>query len=181
MLKHKRPRAKQARLPSRKVPKQLFLYRFPEVLGLEEVSSKLNAYPAENIFGALLHAFALKPITDDECAYEAERMIEYLGRAFESEVPLEVEYYLHILLMLLKEYDESKHVKASDDLAPHQFLKAFLEEDNMTQKQLVPSCFYSESQVSEFLHQKKGRTKLSYPQAVALGKKFNVDPLNFLK
>lgn len=181
MLKNKRPRTKHTRLPSRKVPKQLFLYCFPDVVGLKEVSSKLNSYPAENIFGALLHAFALRPIHDNKCAYEAERMIEYLGRAFDSTPPLEVEYYVHILVMLLEEYDESKHIKASHDIPSHQFLKALLEEDSLTQKQLVPECFPTESQVSEFLHQKKGRNKLSYQQAVALGKKFNVDPLNFLK
>lgn len=182
MLKQKRiPRKRAKTLPSRKVPKQLHLYKFPVVSGLESVFSKLNSHPAENLFGALLYAFALKPITDDECAMKAERMIEYLGRAFENEMPPQVEYYQHILLMLLKEYDEKFHVRTSKDMLPHEFLKALLIEDKIPQNSLVPECFNTESQVSEFLHQKKGRNKLSYEQAIALGKKFNVDFLNFLE
>lgn len=181
MLKQKRPRKRQMTLPSKKVPKQLHLYKFPVVRGLEDVSSKLNSHPAENIFGALLHAFVLRPIIDQTSALEAERLIEYLARAFENEMPPEIEYYHHILFILLKEYDDIHHVRASHDMSPHEFLKALLSEDKIPQKNLVPDCFYSESQVSEFLHQKKGRNKLSYKQAVSLGKKFNVDPLNFLR
>jgi plasmid maintenance system antidote protein VapI len=65
-------------------------------------------------------------------------------------------------------------------MSPQEFLKALLIEDNLTQKSLVPICFHTESQVSEFMHRKKGRDKLSYEQAVHLGNMFKVDPLNFL-
>ena len=83
--------------------------------------------------------------------------------------------------MLLKEYNDGQHVPASCEMPPHELLKALLIEDGVSQKSLVPDCFHSESQVSEFLHQKKGRSKLSYEQAQSLGKKFKVDPLSFLK
>ena len=180
MLRHKRARKRPTMLPFKKVVKRLNLYQFPLVRGLEDVSSKLNKLPSEDLFGALIHAFELKPIIDEENAIEAERMIEYLGRAFEKNIPVQVVYYQHILLLLLKEYDDHYHIRTSKDMLPHEFLKALLEEDNLPQKSLVPDCFASESQVSEYLHQKKGRSNLSYEQAVLIGKKFNVDPLNFL-
>lgn len=167
-------------LTSKKVSKQLHLYHFPVVKGLEDVSSKLNVHPAENIFGALLHGFFLSPILDQQSALEAERVLEYLNRAFEEDIPQEVEDYQYLLLMLLKEYDEKYDQRTAKEMHPHEFLKALLIEDRLSQKSLVPDCFQTESQVSEFLHQKKGRDKLSYYQAVALGKKFKVDPLNFL-
>lgn len=157
------------------------LYRFPLVVGLEDISSKLNQLPSANLFGALFHAFELKPVVNEKNARAAERLIEYLGRAFERNTPPQILYYQHILLMLLKEYDDAHYVRASKDLMPHEFLKALLKEDGLPQKSLVPDCFPSESQVSEFLHQKAGRSTLSYEQAVVLGKKFHVDPLNFLR
>ncbi len=180
MLKQKMTRRKRIGLISKRVPKQLHLYHFPIIKGLEEISFKLNAHPAENIFGALLHAFFLTPILDQQSAVEAERVLEYLNRAFEGEMPQEVEDYQHLLLILLKEYDEKYYRRTAKEMCPHEFLKALLIEDQLPQKSLVPECFQTESQVSEFLHQKKGRDKLNYHQAVALGKKFRVDPLNFL-
>ena|ERR1700722_9589314 len=180
MLKQKKPRKRPLSIPSKKVSRQLHLYNFPIIQGLEDVFSKLNSRPAEDLFCALLHAFELRPITDDECAFEAERMIEYLDRAFENERLPQVEYYHHILFMLLKEYDDIHHVQTSKDMPPHKFLKALLIEDKISQKSLVPDYFYTENQISEFLPQKKGRNKLSYKQAASLGKKFKVDPLNFL-
>lgn len=180
MLKQRSSR-RHPKLPSKKIPQQLYLYQFPVILGLEDISSKLNSRASENIFGALLHGFTLRPITNEEDANEAERMFEYLNHAFEENISLEIDRYRHILFMLIKEYDNSQHIRASDDMPPHEFLKALLIEDEISQKSLVPDCFHSESQVSEFLHQKKGRTKLKFEQAQALGKKFNVDPLNFLR
>ncbi len=180
MLKQEARRKRQFMLPSRKIAKEMHIYEFPTICGLESISEKLNRFPAENIFGALLHALPLKPILNTASVCKAEKMLEYLGRAFENQFPKQVEYYLHILTMLLQEYDDIHHVRASKNIPPHEFLKIILLEDNLTQKSLVPECFPNESQVSEFLHQKKGRKKLSYEQAVLLGKKFKVDPLNFL-
>lgn len=180
MLKKKIIRKRRVGLASKKVSKQLHLYYFPAVKGLEDISFKLNAHPAENIFGALLHVFFLTPILDEQSACEAERMVEYLNRAFERDIPSEIEDYRHLLLILIKEYDDKHYQRASEKMLPHEFLKALLVEDQIPQKSLVPDCFQTESQVSEFLHQKKGRNKLSYHQAVALGKKFKVDPVNFL-
>jgi hypothetical protein len=180
MLKQIKPKKRRLKLPIKKVAKQLNIYQFPTVIGLEDISAKLNRTAAEDLFSALVHTCELKPILDEEYASKAERMIEYVERAFENDMPSQVEYYQYILLILLKEYDDSKHIRASKEMAPHEFLKALLDEDGISQKSLVPECFPTESQVSEFLHQKKGRDKLSYDQAVSLGKKFKVDPLNFL-
>lgn len=179
MLKNKISR-RRIRIPSKKVPKELHLYQFPVVQGFMDISSRLNTCPAENMFGALLHAFPLNPIKDEKNALKAEKMLEYLGFAFDQ-LPLDIESYQHILIMLLDEYEKTRYVSAAADMVPHEFLRALLEEDNIAQKSLVPDCFHSESQVSEYLHQKKGRSQLSTKQAVALGKKFRVNPLNFLK
>lgn len=168
------------RLPSKKVRKDVYLFTFPIVCGLEDISTKLNSHSAENMFNALLHGFALKPIKNEKSAFEAERMIEYLDRAFENKKPKEVEYYCHILLLLMQEFDDVHHTRAAKDLLPSEFLKALLLEGNLPQKSLVPDCFKSESQVSEFLHQKNGRQTLKYNQAVALAERFNVSPMNFL-
>lgn len=180
MLKQQSAKRRRKSIPSTKVETQLRLYRFPLVDGFEAISTKLNAHPAENVFGALLHAFELKPIEIDETATKAERLLEYLDRAFENDMPIQIGHYKHLLFMLIKEYDALHHVQATKDLSPSDFLKTLLIENNISQKSLVPDCFPTESQVSEFLHQKKGRNKLDYDQAVKLGKKFHVDPLNFL-
>lgn len=180
MLKQQNVKRRRKNLPSTKVEMPLRLYRFPVVDGFEAISTKLNAHPAENVFGALLHVFELKPIELDETATKAERLLEYLDRAFENDKPKQIDHYQHLLLMLIKEYDSSHHVRAANDMSPSDFLKALLIENNIPQKSLSPDCFPTESQVSEFLHQKKGRNKLGYKQAVNLGKKFHVDPLNFL-
>ncbi len=177
----KSPRKRTLHIQSKKVPEQAYLYKFPDILGFEEISSTLNSIPAENIFNALLHGFALKPILDEKCSSEAERMLEYLDRAFETEKHPQIEYYSHILILLLEEYDHKHHIKASSEIPPHEFLKALLQEDKISQKSLVPECFRTESQLSEFLHQKKGRSSLSYNQATLLGAKFKVNPLNFLQ
>ncbi len=155
-------------------------FTFPPVQGFEDINSILSTHPSENMFGALIHAYPLKPIANDKSARNGERMLEYLGRAFDPEIPVEIKNYHHVLSMQMKEYDDLYHVRAAEDMQPHEFLKALLIEDQLTQKSLVPDCFATESQVSEFLHQKKGREKLSYQQAALLGKKFHVDPLNFL-
>ena len=81
---------------------------------------------------------------------------------------------------ILDEYEAESSSKELKKVPPHEFLKALLEEDGISQKSLVPDCFATESQVSEFLHQKKGRCELSYQSAVKLGKRFSVNPLNFL-
>ncbi|MEI8366349.1 MAG: hypothetical protein WCF65_08010 [Parachlamydiaceae bacterium] len=180
MLKQQSAKRRRKSLPSTKVETQLRLYRFPVVDGFEAISTKLNAHPAENIFGALLHVFELKPIEVYETAIKAERLLEYLDRAFENDMPLQIFHYQHLLFTLTKEYDALYHVRAAKGMSPSDFLKALLIENNISQKSLVPECFPTESQVSEFLHQKKGRNKLGYEQAVILGKKFHVDPLNFL-
>lgn len=180
MLKNKISR-RQIRIPSKKVPKQLHLYQFPNVQRYTEISMRLNSCPAENMFGALLHAFPLNPIKDEKNALKAERMLEYLGCAFDQYFPPEIKSYQHLLILLLDEYDNAAHIRATSDMPPHEFLKALLEEDNISQKSLVPDCFHSQSQVSEYLHQKKGRSRLSTSQALALGKKFQVNPLIFLK
>lgn len=180
MLKQQNAKRRRKSLPSTKVETQLRLYRFPVVDGFEAIFTKLNTHPAENVFGALLHAFELKPIEIDETAAKAERMLEYLDRAFENDMPIQIGYYQHLLLMLIKEYDALHHVRAAKGMSPSEFLKALLIENNISQKSLVPNCFPTESQVSEFLHQKKGRNKLGYKQAAILGKKFHVDPLIFL-
>ena len=181
MLKQKSAKRRRKSIPSTKVETQLRLYRFPVIDGFEAISTTLNTHPAENIFGALLHAFELKPIEVDETATKAERLLEYLDRAFEDDMPIQISHYQHLLFMLIKEYDALHHVRAAKGMSPSDFLKGLLLiENSISQKSLVPNCFRTESQVSEFLHQKKGRSKLDYEQAVILGKKFHVDPLNFL-
>lgn len=175
------PRKRLFSLRSKKVVKPLHLYSFPNIKGLEDIAHNLNSKPAESLFGALLHGFELQPIIEETSAQKAERMIEYLERAFDIGMPLQVESYHHILCLLLKEYDDARYIQASKELSPSEFLKALLTEERILQKDLVPDCFRTSSQVSEFLNQKKSRKKLNYQQALALGRKFKVNPLNFLE
>lgn len=174
-------RKKTYRLRLRKtVKKELSLFHFPAVKGLEDVSKTLNLVEADSLFSALLHGFRLRPIETEREAREAERVLEYLERAFEQDPPLEIEQYRQVLLMLVSAFDEQHYTRAAGNLAPYEFLQALIKEDGINQKELVPTCFKSESQLSEFLHQRQGRKKLTYTQAVALGRRFGVDPLNFL-
>jgi len=82
--------------------------------------------------------------------------------------------------MLIEAFNTQHYVPASAHLEPHEFLQALLEEEGLSQKDLVPDYFKSASQVSEFLNQRKSRKTLSYQQAFALGRRFVVDPVNFL-
>ena len=148
------------------------VFQFPEVEGLEDVSAKMAKIKAETLFSALLKGYDLSPIQSEEQAEEAERFLEYLLRAFEKKCPQDVHSYLHLLQLLLKEYDAEHTTAALANIAPHTLLKALLDEEGLDQKSLVPSYFKSKSQVSEFLSQKKGREKLTGEQALKLGKAF---------
>ena len=156
------------------------IYQFPEVHGLEDVSSKMATVKAETLFSALLKGYDLSPITTEDQAKTAERFLEYLLRAFEKACPPQVKTYLHLLEMLIEEYDKQHTVAAARNIPPYKLLKALLDEEGLDQKSLVPTCFKSPSQVSEFLSQKKGREKLTADQAIKLGKRFHLDPLLFL-
>ena len=157
------------------------VFRFPEVQGLEELSRKLVGVKADCLFSALLKGYDLSLIENEEQARIAERFLEYLLRAFEKVSPEPVTKYVHLLEMLIEEYDKKHTFAAIKNIPAHKVLKALLEEESLNQKALVPSCFKSSSQVSEFLNQKKGRHKLTADQAIKLGKRFHLDPLVFLK
>lgn len=156
------------------------MYQFPHVEGLEEVSAKMASVKAESLFSALRKGYDLSPIITEEQAQKAETFLEYLLRAFEKSSTQQVKAYMHLLEMLIEEYDKQHVVAAAKNIPPHKLLRAILDEDGLDQKSLVPSCFKSPSQVSEFLSQKKGREKLTADQAIKLGKKFHLDPLLFL-
>lgn len=153
---------------------------FPEVQGLEDISAKMAAVKAESLFLALLKGHDLTLIQNEAQALAAERFLEYLLRAFEKVCPEAVTKYLHLLQMLIEEYDKKHTVAAIKNLPAHKLLQALLEEEQLGQRALVPSCFKSASQVSEFLHQKKRRQKLTADQAIRLGKRFHMDPMVFL-
>ncbi len=168
------------RLITSKTLKEVSLFCFPSVVGLEKISQKLENIEADSLFSALLQVFRLRQIKSEKEAREAEGLLEYLERAFESNPPLEIRHYKEVLLLLISDFDEKHYIPTAKDIKPYVFLKLLLEENNLNQKDLVPNCFKSESQVSEFINQRKGRTQLSYPQAVALGRFFSVEPSNFL-
>ena len=213
------------------------MFHFPSVKGLEDVSEKLNEVVADSLFSALLHFFSLRAIESEDEARKAERVLEYLNRAFEHTPPQDVEHYCEVLSILISVFDDKNYIRAAAALKPHEFLKALLQEDGLNQKELVPDHFKpilpssssgeklqdgaqdstierkanldvslptsdgsnidsslafvpqeigdkvgfeSASQLSEFLHQRKGHKTLSYSQAVSLGRRFRVDPVNFL-
>lgn len=155
-------------------------YQFPEVEGMEDISAAMATIKAETLFSALLKGYDLSPIKSEEQAQTAEGFLEYLLRAFEKKCPVQVEKYIHLLEMLIQEYDKLHTAAALENIPPHKLLKAMLEDEGLDQKSLVPSCFKSRSQVSEFLSQKKGREKLTAEQALKLGKRFHLNPLRFL-
>lgn len=136
---------KTYRLCRGKTLKEVSLFHFPSVKGLEDVSEKLNAVEADSLFSALLHAFSLRPIETEKDAQHAERVFEYLERAFERNVPQPIKDYQQVLLLLITAFDQKHYVRTAANLEPHEFLKALLLEDGLTQKELVPSCFKSES------------------------------------
>lgn len=183
MLISKKPkhRKRPDRLYRRKTVREVSLFHFPAVIGIEDVSAKLSAVEADSLFSALLYAFRLRPIETRKEASEAERVLEYIERAFPQDFPIEIENYRQILLMLVEAFNDKYYIRARDTLEPHEFLKTLLHETGISQKALVPDCFKSASQVSEFLHQRKGRKQLSFQQAVALGLRFGVEPQNFLR
>lgn len=174
-------RKKNHPLCLRKTLKEVSLFHFPSVKGMEDVSLTLNAVEADSLFSAMLHAFSLRPIETEVEARSAERVLEYLERAFEQDIPLEIEHYREVLALLVSTFDARHYVRAIENLKPHELLRALLKEDGLCQKALVPDCFKSESQASEFLHQREGRKELSYNQAVALGRRFHIDPIHFLR
>jgi antitoxin component HigA of HigAB toxin-antitoxin module len=183
MLTNKKHRKRQpGKLTSQKTGSiKAAVYHFPIVQGLEDVAAEMATVKAETLFSALLKGYDLSSITTEEQAKKAERFLEYLLRTFEKTCPQQVKTYLHLLEMLLEEYDKQHTLAAVKNIHPHKLLKTILEEDGLNQKSLVPSCFKSASQVSEFLSQKKGRERLTAQQAINLGKRFHLDPLLFLK
>jgi antitoxin component HigA of HigAB toxin-antitoxin module len=182
VLNTKKSRVKQTRNTAhyKSVSRKAKVYQFPKVEGLEDIGTKMTAIKAESLFSALLKGYNLSPITSEEQAHKAERFLEYLLRAFEKKCPHQVNIYIHLLEMLVEEYDKQHTVAAAKNMTAHKLLKALLDEEGLDQKALVPGCFKSASQVSEFLSQKKGRQKLTADQAIKLGKLFKLDPLLFL-
>lgn len=132
--KNSKPRKKTYRLCLRKSLKKVSVFHFPPVKGIEDVSSKLNHVEADSLFSALVHVFQLKPIETEQEAYEAERVLEYIERAFEQDTPIEIEHYRQVLLMLVSIFDEQHYIRTAGDLAPHEFLKALLQESAITKK-----------------------------------------------
>jgi antitoxin component HigA of HigAB toxin-antitoxin module len=183
MLTRKSGSIEQPQVPfyHKSISLKVAIYRFPKVEGLEDVSIRMATVTAETLFSALLKGYDLSPITNEEQAKRAERFLEYLLRAFEEPSLPQVKAYLHLLEMLITEYDEQHTVAAVKNLPPHKLLKTLLEEAGLEQKALVPDCFKSASQVSEFLSQKRGRQKLTADVAVKLGARFHLNPLLFLE
>lgn len=164
----------------KKFTKEVYFFNFPIVKGYEDLTKKLNGELADSPFIALFNVFELTPVKTEKMALEGQTVLEYLGRAFENGFPEGINNYAHLLEMLLKEYDDQYYIPGRAHISPHEFLKALLEDSGLNQKDLVPEIFPSASQVSEFLHQRQGRSKLNYEQAIALSKKFKVSPKNFL-
>jgi antitoxin component HigA of HigAB toxin-antitoxin module len=167
--------------PVKRSKRKVCRFEFPEVQGMEDIQEELCIMEAASPFMAMFQVVPLDQIQNDAEAQKAERMIEYLDRAFENEFPdREIKTYLDLLMLIFEKYDSENYVRAFGEMTPQEVLSALLKEDGLHQKDLVPEFFKSPSQVSEFLHSKKGRDKLSFEQAVFLGKRFHVDPECFL-
>jgi hypothetical protein len=116
MLTRKRSSAKQPRrlVSLKSSPLCATVYQFPQVPGLEDVSAAMGMIKAETLFSALLKGYDLSPIESEEQAQVAERFLEYLLRAFEKKCPEDVKTYLHLLEMLIEEYDKQHTVALAD-------------------------------------------------------------------
>ena len=167
--------------PVKRSKRKIFRFEFPKVQGMEDVQEELCKKEATSPFMAMFQVVPLYEIQNDSEAQKAERMIEYLDRAFGNEFPdRDVKTYQDLLMLIFEKYDNENYVRAFDEMTPQEILYALLEEEGLQQKDLVPEFFKSPSQVSEFLHAKKGRDKLGFEQAVLLGKRFHIDPECFL-
>lgn len=122
--KHPRPSRKLTRHKTMSV--KATIYQFPNIAGLEDVASKMNAVKAETLFSALLKGFNLSTIMTEDQAKKAERFLEYLLRAFDRTCPSEVKIYLHLLEMIIKEYDEQHTFLEIKNIPPHKLLRASL-------------------------------------------------------
>lgn len=143
--------------------KKVSIFNFPNVTGLEDVSAKLRRVKADSLFSAVQQAFNLRPIETEKEAREADRLLEYIDRAFEQDTPAEIDRYRNVLLILVQAFEDKHYIRAADGLDPADFIRLLLKEDSISQKDLVPDCFKSKSQISEFLHKRKGRTHILCP------------------
>ena len=79
-----------------------------------------------------------------------------------------------LLMTLTGDYESNTFPRKR--ATPTELIQFLLEQNSQPQKALAP--IFGEAHVSEVLH---GKRKISVPQAVKLGKHFNVDPAAFIQ
>lgn len=61
-------------------------------------------------------------------ASKAERVLEYLERAFEENPPREIQDYAQVLLLLISAFDARQYIRTGGNLKPYEFLKELLQQ-----------------------------------------------------
>jgi antitoxin component HigA of HigAB toxin-antitoxin module len=106
---------------------------------------------------------------------EHERVLGEIEKLMSKPRLTREERELYELLMALTGDYESKTFPRKR-ATPTDLIQFLLEQNGQPQKVLAP--IFGEAHVSEVLH---GKRKISVPQAVKLGKHFNVDPTAFIQ
>lgn len=124
-----------------------------------------------NSYIELLASFPPRPIKDEEDLEKIQAVVDNL--LDKRELTEEEEDYLHLLGMLIYEYEEKQDLVP--DIYGVELLKVLIAELNLKQKDLVP-IFKTESIVSDVL---KGKRKLTVEHIQNLAEFFNVSPAVF--
>ncbi|GAX36745.1 helix-turn-helix domain-containing protein [Nodularia sp. NIES-3585] len=124
-----------------------------------------------NSYMELLTSFPPRPIKHEEDLEKIQAVVDNL--LDKRELTEEEEDYLHLLGMLIYEYEEKQDLVP--DIYGVELLKVLIAELNLKQKDLVP-IFKTESIVSDVL---KGKRKLTVEHIQKLAEFFNVSPAVF--
>lgn len=134
----------------------------------------MNTARADNQYMSLVKDFPLVPLRTENDFHEAVKVMKQLAKRIPSLSVGEADY-LSVLGDLIKAY-ESRLPKLDDDMTPQEALRYLMEENQLSQADLVEFVGYK-SNLSAFLNGHRGLSKRA---ATRLAEYFHVSPALFL-
>jgi HTH-type transcriptional regulator / antitoxin HigA len=129
---------------------------------------------AHKKYQALIDRWPLRPISTE---HELDLAFEIADELCLRDLAKEEEDYLHVLTMLIEEYEIKAGHVPDDVVTPLELLKFILEENNLKQSDLIKILGISSGNASEIM---SGKRDLSKAQIAIIAARFGINPGVFL-
>ena len=134
-----------------------------------------NPAPADPAYLRLVRQYPLRPIRDPDDYGAAAAMLDRL--VLRDDLGRGESDYLAVLTDLVEDYDRKHFPPAPDRRPPHERLRSLMAEAGVSPAELQTILGIAQSTVSMILSGKRGLSKAT---AIALGKRFRLNPAYFL-